>query len=152
MPTPSTSWNLVRVYGTWRGMDGTLKAGTYKVSIPARVTNSTDDAIIPAGVFASGSLQTTATPSLSVLVPATDDPDNAETGWNAVVEITFTDAANEKYVIDVPVAARPSVDGGTGAGVNLRTVALGASIPQTVAMYRVGVAGGLAQLNDAGDV
>lgn len=154
MPAPSTSWNLVRVYGTWRTQAGDLRPGTYKVTIPARITNVTDDAIIPAGTFSSGDLQTSvgASPSLDVLVPATDDPDNAETGWKVVIEVTFPSATGEKYVIDVPVANRPIVDGGSGVGVNLRTVVLSASIPQQVALYRVGEPGGLAQLNEAGEV
>lgn len=154
MTAPTTSWNLVRVYGTWRGMDGTLKAGTYKVTIPARITNVTDDAIIPAGTFATGALQTTVSgsPSLDLLVPATDDPDNAETGWKVTVTVNFTDAAGESYVIDVPVASRPTVDGGNGLGVNLRTCAMPSAIPQQVALYKVGVPGGLAQLDSIGQV
>lgn len=154
MPSPTTSWNLVRVYGTWRGMDGVLKAGTYKVTIPARITNVTDDAIIPAGQYASGALQTTVggSPSLDVLVPATDDPDNAETGWKITITVSFPDAASEAYVIDVPVAARPTPDGGSGIGVNLRTCAMPTVIPQQVALYKVGVPGGLAQLDSVGQV
>ena len=154
MAAPTPSWNLVRVYGTWRGMDGALRAGTYKVTLPARITNTTDDAIIPAGTYASGALQTAVdgSPSLDVLVPATDDPDNAETGWKVSILVSFTDAAAELYVIDVPVANRPVVDGGNGAGVNLRTVVLSASIPQQVALYKVGVPGGLAQLDASGQV
>lgn len=154
MVAPTPSWNLVRIYGTWRGQDGALLAGKFKVTIPARITNSTDDAIIPAGVYASGDLQTTVTgsPSLDVLVPATDDPDNDQTGWKVNIEVTFVSAAGEKYVIDVPVADRPVADGGTGVGVNLRTIAMSAQIPQQVALYKVGVPGGLAQLDENGDV
>ncbi len=145
MPAPVSSWNLVRVYGTWRGMDGALKAGTYKVTLPARITNTTDDAIIPAGTYATGPLQTSvdSSPSLDIMVPATDDPDNAETGWKVTVAVTFPDAAGESYVLDVPYQS---------TGVNLRTVVLSASIPQQVALYKVGVPGGLAQLDSSGQV
>lgn len=154
MTAPTSSWNLVRVFGTWRGMDGALKAGTYKVSIPARITNVTDDAIIPAGQYASGALQVavSGSPSLDLLVPATDDPDNAETGWKVTVDVTFPDATAERYVIDVPVANRPIPDGGNGNGVNLRTCAMPTTIPQQVALYKVGVPGGLAQLDGSGQV
>lgn len=154
MAAPSPSWNLVRVFGTWLKQDGTLRAGKFKVTVPVRVTNSTDDTIIPAGVYASGNLQTAdpMEPSLDVLVPATDDPDNEQTGWKLQVEVTFPDATNEKYVIDVPVADRPVDDGGTGNGVNLRTVALSQNLPTQQANYRVGVPGGLAKLNSEGQV
>lgn len=154
MPAPTTSWNLVRVYGTWRGQNGALKAGSYKVTIPARVTNHTNDVIIPAGVFAQGELQTAndAAPSLDLLVPATDDPDNDQTGWQAILEVNFGDAANERYSLDVPVAARPVEDGGTGVGVNLSAVALPTTIPQSNPVYKVGVAGGLARLDESGNV
>ena len=152
MVAPSPSWNLVRIYGKWLGQDGALKAGSYSLRIPARITNATDDSIIPAGTFAVGALQTVGVRSLDILAPATDDPDNNETGWKVNLEISFTEGAGELYVIDVPYAARPVADGGTGAGIDLRTVVLAASIPQQTALYRVGVAGGLAQLNSSGAV
>ena len=154
MPAPVPSWDLVRVYGTWRSQGGALKSGTYKVTVPARITNIANDAIIPAGLFASGSLQVAVdgNPSLDVLVPATDDPDNEQTGWKLVIEVTFPDATAEAYVIDIPVANRPSGSGGNGLGVNLRQVALTDQLPQQVAMYKVGVANGVARLNSNGDV
>lgn len=154
MPAPTTSWNLVRLYGTWRAQDGSLRPGSYKITVPARITNHTDDAIIPAGIYAQGALQTASNgaPSLDVQVPATDDPDNDQTGWQLVVEVTFPDAAAEKYSIDVPIEARPVLDGGSGFGVNLRTVVLPVTIPPSNPMYRVGVAGGLARLDESGQV
>lgn len=155
MPAPSLTWNLARVFGTWRNLDGTLKAGTFTVKIPARVTDSTDDTIIPAGTFLSGQLQTQndAAPSLDVLVPCTDDPDIQQTGWTVQIVVTFDDAsATENYSIDVPYANRPVGDGGNGLGVDLRTVALAVSLPQEDPLYKVGVPGGLAELNANGDV
>lgn len=146
MPAPTTSWNLVRVYGTWRGQDGGLRAGTYKVTIPVRITNATDDVIIPAGVYAEGALQTSVngSPSLDVQVPATDDPDNLETGWKVRIEVRFTDgAAAETYQIDVPYAS---------AGVNLRTIVLSPNPTVQAAQLKVGLAGGLARLDSDGDV
>jgi hypothetical protein len=155
MATPTPSWNTVRVYGTWRNLDGTLKDGTFKVTIPARVTSSTDDDIVPAGTFLQGTLQTsnTSNPSVDILVPATDDPDIQTTGWNVQIVVTFTDgSATENYAIEVPYANRPVVDGGDGAGVDLRNIALATSLPQSNPLYKVGVAGGLAQLDANGDV
>jgi hypothetical protein len=130
-----------------------LKAGKYTVTIPARITNSTDDAIIPAGLYDSGNLQTAVddAPSLDIMVPATDDPDNEQDGWKVIIKVTFTDGSKEEtYTIDVPYADRPATDGGTGNGVNLRTIALAQQIPQSTPMYRVGVPGGLARLDSDG--
>jgi hypothetical protein len=152
---PSSSWNLVRVYGTWHTQGGTLKPGKYTVTIPARITNHTDDAIIPAGQYDAGDLQVavSSSPSLDIMVPCNDDPDNDQTGWKPTITVTFSDgSAKEVYTIDVPYADRPLADGGTGNGVNLRTVAFPTQLPQTVTMYKVGVANGLAQLDGAGMV
>ena len=146
------SWSLVRVYGTWADAKGNMLSGTYKISVPARLTNSTDDLIIPAGTYDSGALNTTpGLPSLSVLCPSTDDPDIQQDGWKLTVEITLNGGrAPEKYILDVPIANRPVEDGGNGLGVNLRTIALTSQLPPQVAMYGVGVAGGLAILSDDG--
>ena len=59
------SWSLVRVYGTWTDAKGNMLSGTYKISVPARLTNSTDDLIIPAGTYDSGALNTTPGATLS---------------------------------------------------------------------------------------
>lgn len=155
MPAPSLSWNLCRVFGTWRNLDGTMKAGSYTVTIPARVTDATDDTIIPAGTFKSGTLQTQSDsiPSLDIMVPCTDDPDIQQTGWHVQIVVTFDDkSTSEAYALDVPYADRPTSDGGTGDGVDLRTIALPANLPVTQALYKIGVPGGLAQLNSDGDV
>jgi hypothetical protein len=112
MPSPTTSWNLCRVFGKWLGQDGTLLAGSYKVSMPVRVTSPTDDVIIPSGTFAIGNLQTSnvALPSLDINVPANNDADiTPNSTWQVIVEITFTGGqTNEKYVFDTPVGG--SVD------------------------------------------
>jgi hypothetical protein len=147
------SWNLVRVYGTWVTPDGaTMLSGTYTITIPGRLTNSTDDRIIPAGTFASGQLNTTpgSGASLDIMVPATDDPDIEQDDWKLVITVKFSGAAQEIYEIDVPVANRPSADGGNGAGVNLRQIALSAQITPQIALYGVGVPGGLARLSTDG--
>lgn len=144
-PTLVPSWNRARVYGTWVAPQGdAMRAGTYKVTIPVRVTNATDDVIIPAGTFASGSLNTTpGVPSLDIELPCTDDPDNSPVGWQATIEITFPDAKGERYVIDVPL------DGGD---INLRSVVLTESLPAPVPVLIRGVPGGLATLDRDGDV
>lgn len=146
------SWSLVRVYGTWADHSGAKLPGKYEVSIPVRLTNSADDLILPKGVVASGELVVAAgVPSLSILCPSTDDPDIQQDGWKLQVTITFTGGQDrEIYTIDVPVADRPLADGGTGAGVNLRTIALSANLPPQAAMYGVGRPSGLALLSEDG--
>lgn len=126
MVAPVPSWNTVRIYGTWRNLDGTLKAGSYKVTFPQRVTNATDDVIVPAGTFAAGQLSTApdAAPSLDFQCPATDDPDNTPNGWQVTITVSFSEVGvkSETYVIDVPLAAAQN-------GINLRTVTPIDSLP-----------------------
>lgn len=141
MATPAPSWNTCRVYGTWHKLDGSRRTGTYKVTIPVRVTNATDDVIVPAGVAMQGTLEVdSGSPSLDILVPASNDPDNSPNGWQAIVEVTFSDAAGERYVIDTPVDGE----------VNLRTVVLAESIPVPKDVLIRGVPGGLAELDETG--
>lgn len=146
------SWSLVRVFGTWVTHAGVKLAGKYRVTIPARLTNSADDLIIPAGVFAQGDLVVAeGVPSLSLMVPATDDPDIQQDGWLVTVEVSFSGAqVTEPYAIEVPIADQPIPDGGTGAGVNLRTIALSTQMPPQAAMYGVGRPLGLALLSEDG--
>lgn len=143
MVTPSTSWNTVRVYGTWHNMDGSLRAGSYKVTIPMRVTNTTDDVIIPSGVFSTGTLNVTpGAPSLDIQVPCNDDPDNSPNGWQPRIEVTLSNAEGEIYDIDTHI----------GVPVNLRTIVLAGTIPVPVDVLIRGVPGGLAELDVDGDV
>jgi hypothetical protein len=153
MAAPSPAWQLVDLTGTWNNQDGTLKAGTYKVTVPVEITSQTDRVKIPAGVYATGALNTTSgSPSLAIQVPATDDPDNdPQPDWKLIVEITFDDKSTaEKYAIYAPYADRPEADGGTGAGVDLVDFVAATVVPQTNPAYKIGVPGGLAELNDAG--
>lgn len=141
----AASWATTRVYGTWHGQAGGMLAGTYKVTIPARVTNTTDDVIIPKGTYAQGSLNTTpGDPSFDLEIPCNDDPDNSPNGWQPVVEITFSASGvdGEKYLLDTPV----------GVEVNLRTVVLASTIPNAQDVLIRGVPGGLAELDADGDV
>lgn len=143
MPTPAPSWDTTRVYGTWHGQGGQMLGGSYKITLPVRVTNQTNDVIVPAGTFATGVLNTTAgSPSLDVQVPCNNDPDNSPNGWQVTVEISLTGMSGEQYVINTPV----------GTAVNLRTVILAATIPEAQTVFIRGVAGGLAELDAAGDV
>lgn len=143
MTTGAPSWGTCRVHGTWHSQTGKPLAGTYAVSVPVRVTNTPDDVIVPAAVYATGYLSTTGGLSLDLQVPATNDPDNSPSGWQVIVMITFENLAQrEVYYLDCP-------DGGD---IDLRTVLLPSDpfTPQAVVMR--GVPGGLAELDADGDV
>lgn len=144
MPTPAPAWNQVTVTGSWNNYDGTKKAGSYTVDILERIVSITDDVIIPAGRFTSGDLNVSTGPSLSVQVPAMDDPDILPRGKDLVITITFTDGApSETFKFS------PTLAGGT---VNLRTIPLpsNGSAPSNLAY--IGVPGGVAKLDSDGDV
>lgn len=144
MPTPTPAWNLIRVFGTWNNMDGTKKAGSYRISNSQRITSAIDDVIIPPGTFASGTLNLATGPSIDVMVPAVDDPDISPTGFSWVVEVAFNDkTATETFYV------KPLVASGQ---VNLRQVVVPSSAPALSEVQYVGVPGGLAKLDADGDV
>lgn len=144
------SWNTTRVHAKWSLPDGSaLVPGSYTVTVP-RLTNSTDDAIIPAGTYSSGSLATTGTgPSLDIQVPCTDDPDIEQDGWKLVISVKLTPPGGsptvENYAIDVPVALT-----GDPNGIDLRDYPQSAQITPQTGLYGVGIAGGLAKLSADG--
>ena len=145
MPLVPT-YDTKRCYATWVKQGGTeMRPATYEVYVPVRVTNATDNVIIPLGVFDSGSLNVTpGLPSLDIQVPCTDDPQNLPAGgWQVKVTVTFNDAPPEVYYLDVPVA---------GGDINLRTVVLPASMPAPQPLLITNVPGGLATLDVDGDV
>lgn len=142
-----SAWDKTRVYGTWYTHDGVRIAGTYKATMPARVTVEDGEAIVPAGLYAEGDLNASAagSPALDIMVPSNDDPDVTPLGWQMQLEVTLkTPGRNttERYVIDTPVDGE----------VNLRTIPLAQTIPATQTMLLRGVAGGVAGLDRDGDV
>lgn len=148
MPNLVPSYNTKRVFGTWVRQGGTeMRPGNYKVTVPVRVTNATDDVIIPAGIYSTGVLNTAPgttapwVPSLDILVPCTNDPDNFPSGWQVYIEIIFPDAPGEKYVLDVDIA---------GTEINLRTVILAETLPVPESVLITDIPGGLATLDDEG--
>ena len=113
MPAPSPSWQTVRVFGTWRNtLDGTLKPGTYRDTVPVRLISAADDSIFPPGVAADGVLNTSPVdtdpndtyadgPSLDLQLPATDDPDIAGESWFHTLVVDFAGGGRETYVFAV---------------------------------------------------
>lgn len=145
MAAPAPAWNLVRAYGTWHNLDGTKKAGSYRVTVPQRVTSITDNVMIPAGVFATGSFNMTpGAPSLDVMIPAVDDPDISPQGATIVLEVAFNDGSTaERFNL------QPSIN---GPEVNLRAVVVPSSVADVPALLFRGVPGGVAELDADGDV
>ncbi|WP_052590799.1 hypothetical protein [Luteipulveratus mongoliensis] len=143
-PTGAPSWGTCQAHGTWRSQSGDLLAGTYYVTVPVRITNAIDDVIVPAGQFATGTLNVTAgDPSLDLALPANDDPDNSPLGWQITVKVVFVGSvATETYVIDTPL----------GGSVNLREVVLPQTLPPPAPVLLKGEPGGIAELDADGDV
>ena len=143
------SWSKCRVHGTWMDAEGNRLPGSVVTTISARVTNTVENAIIPAGKYMPGCVKlgiSASAPSLDFQCPATDDPDIPEVGWGMTVIVTFDDPRikSETYVLDtIP----------SGGVIDLRTI-----IPTTVASplgaasLKVGRPGGVALLNADGVV
>lgn len=141
-----TAWGKCRVYGTWNDHAGAMKAGTYTITVPVRVTNAADDVIVPKGKQANGNLSTSpGAPSLDLMVLSNTDPDifPHDGSWKVEIVVTFNDGSeSEKYTIDTPVAG----------AINLRESILVTTFPAQTASLVRGVPGGVAALNDAGQV
>jgi len=143
-----SAWDKTRLHGTWYTHAGARIPGTWTVLMPVRVTIADGEAIVPAGVYATGELTTgnESVPALDVMVPSNDDPDVTPLGWQVTVEVRLSIPGGakitERYVIDTPV----------GGEVNLRTIPLAQTIPATQTMLLRGVAGGVAALDSEGRV
>lgn len=113
---PSSSWQTVRVFGTWRNPATGLPAtGKVRFTFPVRVVSLTDSIIFPAGTAIEVTL--TNLGQISVYLPAVDDPDNTPTTWS--IEVTEmldpTSGTNSRYTI------RPSL-AQAATGLDLATV------------------------------
>lgn len=96
-----------------------MRPGTWTAYFPVRITNATDDVIIPAGTYGPEPLRTVnnGLPSLEFYCPANNDPDNSATRlWKVTIVVTFSDGARaETFVLDVPTEFAAS-------GINLRSL------------------------------
>lgn len=157
MANLTPSQGTCRVDGIWISGDHTkLRPGTFTVRYP-RTRNSKQKAIVPAGVFATGPLNTDpGTPptgdldpivgkSFSMDLPSTTDPDLRDAG-KVQIDIAFGDGgASETYVLDLP-------EGGTIHLDELNPTIIGAIPAPSTSSLKLGKAGGVALLNDAGQV
>lgn len=154
MPNLTPSWATCRLVGIWLSGDHTaMRAGNYRITYP-RAVNSKQRAMVPAGLFATGQLNTNpgtplpsgdtdllAANSIDLYIPATDDPDIPQ-AIQATVVISFADGADsETYIIDAP----------SGGTVRLDQLVPTAASVQT-SNLKVGVAGGVATLDSSGKV
>lgn len=155
MANITPSWGTCRIIGNWGSADHqSLREGSYEIRY-SRVVNTTQKLVYPASVYASGALNTNPgtpfpsgasdqiqSPSLDILIPATDDPDNVETPVVQVV-VSFPDAETETYTISAP-------SGGTVYLKDFVPVTTSSTI--NVSSLKLGLAGGVAMLNNAGEV
>lgn len=154
--TPSLQY--CRVIGRWiTGDHAGLRPGTYTATYP-RTRNTKQKAIAPAGVYAKGALNTDpGTPlpvadtdpivgaSFNMLLPATDDADLRD-ALKVQLDFTFGDGgASETYVIDLPSNGTIYLD-------DIQPTVIGAIPAPTASSLKLGLAGGVALLNGAGQV
>jgi hypothetical protein len=130
-----------RIVGTWES-GGARVAGTWRVTLPVRLQDTTGDVVHHAGLYSFGSLSTAPEPaySLDVNVPATDDPDLSPQGWQVEVHVRFSATSSETYVIPAP-------DGGT---TDLSDVYLPQTLGDLAPVLIRGVPGGIAELDEDG--
>ena len=108
------TWQGVTLTGTYceSKPGGARLNGTATFKLTQRVVNRTERKIFPPGIFATTNLSTDpSSPSFSVVVPATDDPDNLPNG--AMVEVTVKldgFPTPEIFLISVPVATAGALD------------------------------------------
>lgn len=149
MSGPTATWNAKTVKVTYRNfITGALTPGTWTASIGTRITNTLSDGtkqVFRAGVVGTGNLNITeGSPSLQVDLPTVDDPDNMPQGGTITLTIAFTGGGSETYTL-VPLSSWPSVT--DLADILDPTIVTGAP-PYVIK----GVAGGVAALNNAGQV
>lgn len=118
------AWSLVEVYGTWGPDDDHRGEGRWVATLPDRLTSTSDANVLQAGEYRSGKLDPRGSKkSLSFMAPAIDDPTVTPASWGPLdLLVLFQDGSTERYAISAPYAARPVSDGGSGAGLNLKTL------------------------------
>lgn len=113
------SWNTGTLFAAYRNSwSGALRTGTVTISHTLRLTNATDDVIIPPGIFVEQPLNAEGSYSFNVTLPATDDSDIDQSGWGWRVEVNLSasgpDPEYTEVFYNVAVAA--------GGSTNLRTL------------------------------
>ena len=143
MSAISPSWSTVNVRATYR--DGALPdVGSVVFTFTDRIVSATDDVIFASGASFEAKLGAT-TGTISVDLPCVDDPDVSPNNWSIKVEEKLKSGRGATYYIKPTLAM-------VASGLNLRTVLVPGSLPSPDATTRIGVPGGLAQLNADGNV
>src|SRR5690606_40911764 len=80
-----SAWDKTRLHGTWYTHAGARIPGTWTVLMPVRVTIADGEAIVPAGVYATGELTTGNESSRrpTGLCRPTTTPTSRRWGWRA---------------------------------------------------------------------
>lgn len=150
-PVPSPTWNTVRYTATYRNYDGSLRAGTFKATLVARITNPPNENIFPAGLWQQGELNVDSGAldgkSLDIQLPCEDDPDIGEHNWEIVLVISPSGASPDTYHIQPDVAMSGDPD-----GIDLVTITLPQQLPPPTPIVIKGEPNGYAGLDADGDV
>ena len=145
MPTPyAPNWSTANVRGTYRLGDNTPDSGSVVFTFMDRITNAADDLIFAAGGSFTANLGAQ-TGSISVDLPCVDDPDITPNGFSIKVEEKLKSGRGATYYIKPTLAMIPT-------GLNLRTVLVPSTLSAPEASVRIGVPGGLAVYNSAGNL
>lgn len=141
-------WDRIPVQGTWRDGSNALRKGQWMVRVFHRTTNVAVS-ILPAGLIGSGALSITEPgPSLSIGIPASDDPATGVDDLEVEIQVDTVDGANEIYRIQAPMILLPG-------GINLADVipTIGQTDPPAPAPILIkNIPNGIAGLDSTGRV
>lgn len=114
MSNPTSGWDKVPIFGTWLNLDRTPKVGVIRFTLAQRVNRIDGSAVYPRDGTITVPLGLE-TGSITVLFPASDDPDINPTGWKIRVSELLTDGSGQSYEIQPKLSDLPG-------GVNLNLI------------------------------
>lgn len=144
MSNPTSGWDKVPVFGTYKNLDGTPKTGQIVLTLTDRITMVDGSVIYPGGGQLVMPLDSSGSAHLQS--PAIDDPDITPADWSIKVEEKLTDGSGKVYYIQPRLSDLPN-------GINLASVVVPPGSPAAPPPALIkGVPGGVAGLDSDGDV
>lgn len=109
------SWGSGHIWAEYRSpIDGVLLAGMVTITLPVRLTNTADDAIIPHGVVLDKFvLNTMEGNSFHIELPATDDPDIDQIGWGYDIMVVLEGFGANPLTVETFSGVPVPLDGAT---------------------------------------
>lgn len=133
LPSPTVNFNRVEVRGRYVGLDGSIIGGT--VTFTPRAARLVDIPALTVIIRRVATAQIDNDGTLSVLLPATDDPDvNVEFTY----EVRENFAGGDTYDIEVPIAAEAT-------GIDLASVSRTYPVDKPPGVFVAGTAGPVGQ-------